>query len=431
MTTLKIYYNDYITADGFRSISLRLTHKRKHCYIPVTRVPATMIGKNGKVKDQKIQHMLDNLYVDYTKRILDLGFITHALDVNEIKDRLIAQQEQEYGVFRLDFIDWWENEYIPQQKDPSRHKTALKFVKQYVNGEKLDILDITRNWVESYYNWLTQYYDIKSSFERNISHFQRAYKECRSQCNKDVLRVAINPFEGVELPKLKKMSAERSERGVNAITPETMKRIIDCEITDNMHKHSQLAKDMFVLSFYCMGVNASDLYLMEVINKQAKDGATEEWLTYTRRKTKGYAPSHLEMKIEPCMAEIIERYKPKKQTNLALNLSESKGSYLTWQNKISDGLKSIFAKVVNDYAKEMNIDSFKSARELNLDRGEWYTARRTWASIAYNNCNIPVNVVDKCLGHVAKSVADVHYIRDDYSQTEQAKKAVIKYMQTI
>lgn len=148
---------------------------------------------------------------------------------------------------------------------------------------------------------------------------------------------------------------------------------------------SAYARDMFMLSFYLIGINLVDLYSAE----PAEDGR----IAYRRSKThKLY-----DIKVEPEAAELISKYGGN-------------------------------GRLVDLSLRYSNVGSAQPALSSHLGRLiphlSWYWARHTWATLAAS-IDIPMDTISMALGHsFGLSVTNI-YVRRDQSKVDEANRRVL------
>jgi integrase len=423
MATVTIYIRKDVDKRGCHSVSFLLNHLGKNAYIPTGyKIPTELITAKGKITDKLIQHSLDEQLLDLQKKLIQYGYTIMNMDVKQIKERLMNKNFKER--FHLDFIEWWEKN-IKTMPSFSKNSSALNYLKRYTDG-KLDIGEITIQWLHEYYAWLAQFYDLQSTYNVNVGCFAKAYNMCREELNREdkggFIQMPVNPFESVKRPYLPKVS-KKQEDGVNALTPEVVKRLLTLDVPEEL----QMAKDIFTLSFYFCGLNLKDLFdtcrTIQIDN--------DYYIEYVRSKTRSKTPTKMRLRIDPIIKPLVDKYKPYKGGDLTFNFSQMYSSYANFQLKIHNDLKRFAVILINQYAKEYNIEKSQASRSLGLGNFTLYVARRSWASIAYHQCKIPQDVVDRCLGHVLKSVAAVYYIKQDFAIIEEAKRKVIEYIASL
>ena len=147
-------------------------------------------------------------------------------------------------------------------------------------------------------------------------------------------------------------------------------------------------RDMFMLSFYLIGMNTKDMFLASDY-----DGAR---LRYARAKTdKPY-----DIKVEPEAAALIERYR---------------------------GGKS----VLDMSSRYRSVASFSSVSEISLRRLSpgltMYWARHTWATLAAE-LDVPMDVISASLGHSIGAYVTSVYVAVNRAKIDAANRLVLDYV---
>ena len=136
------------------------------------------------------------------------------------------------------------------------------------------------------------------------------------------------------------------------------------------------ALDLFLFSFYAMGMPFTDLAHLR--KPQVKDGV----LTYRRRKT----GRQVRVKLEKCMLDILEKYK-----------AEGTDYLFPILYKVKDGriCPVSYPCALNRYNRSLKQLARQAGIGVNLTS---YVARHSWASIAYEH-GVGLPVISKALGH--------------------------------
>lgn len=190
-----------------------------------------------------------------------------------------------------------------------------------------------------------------------------------------------------------------------------MKEYRDYPLEPFMEKY----RDLFMLGFYLIGINISDL--LELPSGCIKNGRIQ----YRRNKTARL----YDIKVEPEAIEIINKYRGTKHLLSILD----------------DGTKEeSFRRTINDYLKRVGKVEYRKNKRGALIKKEitplhpdivWYTARRSWATIAAS-LDIPKEVIGKALGHSEwdNTTTDL-YIQFDHKKIDDANRKVIDHLNSI
>lgn len=165
-------------------------------------------------------------------------------------------------------------------------------------------------------------------------------------------------------------------------------------------------RDIFMLMFYLIGINAKDL--LNLTEKNLVNGRIE----YVRAKTK----KRYSVKVEPEAMQIIERYRGKKHL---LSILDRCGNELNWLHRMNDALK--------DIGKTCKPGMKKEGKALfpNLSS---YWSRHTWGTIAAE-LDIPIDVIAHALGHnIPELNVTSIYIRFNEKKVDEANRKVIDFV---
>ena len=248
---------------------------------------------------------------------------------------------------------------------------AAKNVSEY--DEKAD-LNITQQWLEGFVAWHKRQGHKNNTINSNL------------QCLSAVFNWAIKqditsnyPFRG-----FKKPATEARKRN---LTRQELRSIID---NNTLNGDMLVARDIFILMFYLIGINSADLFQMK--RTQLINGRLE----YTRRKTK----KKYSIKVEPEAMEIIKRYQGKEHL---LRFCDTVKDYHLVSSKVNYALKKIDTKLST------------------------YFSRHTWASLA-SALDIPIDTISAALGHSYGAKITNVYVNFDLKKIDEANRKVIDFV---
>lgn len=201
----------------------------------------------------------------------------------------------------------------------------------------------------------------------------------------------------------RKFSIGREETRKRSLTVEQLRTLRDYECEDYQVKY----RDMFMLMFYLIGINAADLF--NARNRDVVNGRLE----YKRAKT-GKLYSVL---IEPEAWDIINRYRGKKYL---VDVMETFRDYKNFLHRMGIVLKQIGSM-------ERRGRGGKKVRTPLFPDISSYWSRHTWATIAAG-LDIPKETISEALGHSIGSEVTSIYIRFDRKKVDAANRKVIDYV---
>jgi len=189
---------------------------------------------------------------------------------------------------------------------------------------------------------------------------------------------------------------------VNALKKDSEPRVIDLDDLRSLfticplNNDEAFALDVFKLDFFLIGINAVDLYHLENNGGYIANGR----VFFDRSKTEvGHS-----IKIEPEALELINKLR-------------GKTKYFSFQERYS---------TVNNFTKYMAKFLRRIADDLKIPEFTLGYARYTWATVAFNECEVPESIIDFALGHkLSKTLAGAHYIKKKRGLMDDANRKVI------
>jgi integrase len=325
------------------------------------------------------------------------------MTVEQIVDAL---QENSLG-FRLDFIEYGK-QVAAKLKSEGRTRTADNYIIalnnmiKFTNRKSININEITVKFITNWIEWIKR----QTKGERACSLYpgiiRAIYNRARSEFNDEdtnVIRIPAYPFNRVKLPPMP-MTRKR------ALEAEHIRKIIALDYEKITHagmNRFNLAKDIFILSFCLVGMNAVDLYNCTELH--------DARLYYNRSKTKSRRHDKAEMsvKIEPEIAHLIEKYKD----------TDGKRVFCFYK---------LYA-TVNNFSAALNKGLKKIGNHLDIIDLEFYAARHSWASIARNDLDIDKYTIHTALNHVIEEmkITDI-YLKKDWSHIDRANRKVLDFI---
>lgn len=311
----------------------------------------------------------------------EYGKLTEA----ELRDRIINDRPSRHFAYFLDVC-----EAFLKTKDGVRtkelYRETMKKVEDFDDGVTLD--EIKPNWLREFEVYLGGSVNGRAIHLRNIrAVFNYALDEELTQ---------NYPF--------RKFKIRRQETRKRSLPVEDLRALI---ALDDLTKQEEEYRDMFMLIFYLIGINAVDL--SRLTHKSVVHGRIE----YRRAKTgKLYS-----IKIEPEAKAIIEKYKGKKKL---LAPFERYANYRDYTHRLDDAMKKLgpaCGKYRNGVLKREPINPSLST----------YWARHSWATVAAS-LDLPNETIAAALGHSYGNKTTAIYINFDERKIDVANRAVIDHL---
>lgn len=285
-----------------------------------------------------------------------------------------------------------------------------EFVSKKTNQGTKSIYTTTRNKIEEYDSHCTFESMDKSWLENFEAWMAKTMKVNAYAIHLRNIRSVFNyaiDEEYTTLYPFRRFSIKKEETRKRSLTAEQLRLLRDYPCEEYQIRY----RDMFMLMFYLIGVNAADLF-------NAKHSALVNGrFEYKRAKTgKLYS-----IKVEPEAQVIIEKYKGK---DYLLNIMDEYGNYKDFLHRMGIGLKQI------GETERKGLGGKKSRNPLFPDLSS-YWSRHTWATIAAE-LDIPKEVIAHALGHSwANSTTTDIYIRFDMKKVDEANRKVIDFVNNI
>ena len=232
--------------------------------------------------------------------------------------------------------------------------------------------------------------------------FRAAVKEMNDYDN-DIIRIKTNPWIKVQIPQ-----SDRTTK--RAISAEDCRRCCAAPLPPSKMAEPlpELGHDIAKLVLCLAGMNTIDLY--ELKKEDYKRGR----FCYKRAKTRHSRKdeAYFEMRIEPVILPIIEKYKADDDSPYFFNFHSRYTSADSFCANVNNGIKQI-------------------CKSLGLPKEKWYsvyTFRHTWATIAQNDCGANIAEVGFAMNHSHGHTVTRGYIKLDFTPAWELNAKVIDFV---
>lgn len=398
--------------DGTTPLRIRLSHNYTEAEVTTSwTVTDRDYNKKGELKNREILNAYNLLIAGWDKRLAELDTAVKHMTAKDIIKYLTEPKEDESN-WSLDIIRYAREEgdrliaagHVGTGK--LRHSAANSLSK-FLGKDSLDANELTASLLRRWVDWINEQPALGARKKGSraaalyIAQMKAVYNKAKMEFNDEdagIVRMPFNPFSKV---KVKEDVPEK-----RSVTIEQLKAIMalpDRKETQPNHMcRYNLAKNVFILSFFLMGMNAADLY-----NCPQQDG---ERITYERTKTRTRRADHAKISILiPDEAKhLVERFRGRRSHFFSF---------------------ASFYSTVNALNAALNKGLKEVGAEIGVPDLQFYAARHTWATIAYNDAKVDKGVVSDALNHVDErmSVTD-RYIRKDWSRIDEANRKVIDFV---
>ena len=163
-----------------------------------------------------------------------------------------------------------------------------------------------------------------------------------------------------------------------------------------------LARDMFLFSFYTRGMSFVD---MAYLRKKDLNGSV---LSYRRRKT----GQQLFVKWEKCMQEIVDKYDTSQSVYLLPVIKPF--------SKMDERKQYIY--VAHNINRSLKIIGNRLGLPVPLTM---YVSRHAWASIARSK-HVPLSVISEGMGHDSEATTRIYLASLDTAAIDKANRMILK-----
>lgn len=321
------------------------------------------------------------------------------METNKIKASLYNNQIISQTTNCPSFVSYIDEEIrklsnAGQNGTAQNYKAAMNSFTKFIRNENFPLSSFTEEIVQKYESWLRNRYLSRNT----ISFYMRQLRSIYNKAVKANLTEQTFPFDNVYtgIDKTKKRAVDIS--------------VITKLIALDLSYSSSLcfARDLFLLSFYMRGMAFVDMAYLKHDN--IKNGV----IRYIRHKT----DIMLEIKIEQCISDIINRYASKSKLGYLLPIitrTDAEKAYTQYKNK-----RSYYNKLLKKISQLIGPDILLTS----------YVSRHSWATIA-RNMNISLAVISAGMGHSSETMTRIYLTSLEASTIDQANSAILNHISSI
>lgn len=394
--------------DGTYNIKIRVTHNGEKRYVatPYYIYKEDITQRTFKIKNQHYIDLTDELIKKYRYRCDRWGERLKKVSVDKIVEIITAEDSEKK--FDLDIVAY-ARKFVDKlileghEGNAKNYKITINNLVKFVGRESISIHEINSKFVSDWIDWIKR--QPAPSKKEKGERAQSSYPSClraihnlaKDEFNDEdsgIIRIPLSPFK-----KLPKVPASRKR----ALEINQVKKIANLEYTFVQqigNNRFNLAKDVFILSFALIGMNAADLYECS----SYENGR----ITYQRKKTRNRRDDKAEIsiKVEPEIEKLVEKYRDPKGERIFC-FYHSYSSIDAFSAALNKGLKKI-------------------GKLIGVDDLEFYAARHSWATIARNDADVDKYTVHTALNHVSEDmkVTDI-YIKKSWDPIDRANRKVL------
>jgi integrase len=384
--------------DGTYPVNIRITYNRESSYIRTPYfVTNDMIDNKNNIIDNEtaiaVQEDVIKIRKEVGKNFARIARYTAKQLSDHFSQMLYFPASENKGVKYVPFVRKMIEKI--QQNGTSTYRNydlSLNRLISFTGHEEITFDDITVKFLENFDKYLKQSGTGDRGRNLYFSNMRKVFNDAILELNDEergIEPIKRNPFKKFKIPQFN--PAEKRARTIEEII-----KIRDAQVTKET---LQLARDVYMLSFYLVGMNTIDLFNADKI----EDGR----LIYCRAKTRTRRKDQAKISIDivPEAGALIEKYRAKKGNRIF----DFSSRYCN-----SDAFNSY----VNKYLKSLG-------SEIGVSDLDFYSARHTWATLFVNECAGTEAEAAFCLNHVSEHKVTAGYIKKDFSRIDRANRKVI------
>jgi integrase len=408
MATVKaLVLKHHKKSDGSYNVKIRISHDRVSRYIDTTFfVSNKQINKKLEIKDNITLAQVEPIVSQYRQIIGELSYRTELMTCDQIVNHLETVNEKvDIIAFGRQHVD--ELNKAGKSGSATNFRSVVNSLEDFFGRKVVYITEINANMLRTYEKYLrterklTRQSHNKKAFtiispplsdsglHNHMRDLRGLFNVARNFYNDEdlgLIRIPHYPFKKYKLIKV----------------PETAKRNIDFEQLAAIKNYEcetgtrpELARDLFLLSFYMCGTNSVDFYNID------KNNIVDGRLEYNRAKTKGKRNDQAFISIK-----IIEEAEPLLERFLG-TLKKRFSTKTGLSSAISYGMRKI-------------------SKDQKLPGITFYWARHTFATIARNTCRKTKDDVAMALNHIdeGRKTTDI-YIEKDWKIVDEVQRSVV------
>ena len=295
--------------------------------------------------------------------------------------------------------------YIEKLKAENRigsanaYRDAIKSLKSY--SESLDFRDVNVSFLDGYEKWMLE----KGKSVTSIGMYLRALRAIVNIAKADkIITEDQYPFGQ---KSQKKYEIPRARNIKKALDENAIAKIINYEPHS---ENEEWARDMWLFSFFCNGMNMADIFLLKYENIQG------DFIWFHRKKTirTRRVQEPIELYISKPVREIINRWANKDRSGYVFNVMNTQ---MTPEDIYEQSHTTI--RSINGYMKRI-------AKRLDIDvKITTYVARHSWATTLLRN-GVSTAFISKGFGHTSFSTTEQYLAGFTHGQKKDAAELLSK-----
>lgn len=361
------------------------------------------VRKNGSIKDRNVADCVEELFIGWREKCNANAMRIAGMDAKQLYNFLTGDEQERWSLDIIEYAraDAARLESLGQTGTAKLRLTMVNSLTEFVGTDRLKVEMVTSRFLNEWVQWINNRPAIGKrkkgarAASLYVTQLKAVYNRAKREYNDEeagVVRIPFNPFARME-------KIHTPAPNPRSITLEQIRALI---AADGLHGRALFARDIFVLSFMLVGMNAVDLFHCPT--------PTNGRITYERTKTRTRRADHalISIAIPPEAEELMGRYAGR--NGKALDLCDRYSTINNLNAALNKGLKEVGAAI-------------------GIEDLSFYSARHTWATLAVNEVGIDKYTVHLALNHVddKTAITDI-YIRKSWDPIDAANRKVLDYV---
>lgn len=379
--------------DGSYNIKIQVSVNQRSTFISTAyNIDSINQWSNGSVVNhpqaQLLNVKLRALLVEYDKILEELPIGNKT--ATEVRNYLVAQRNK-----YTDFKGYTE-QYIARLKANNQTSYAQNMgytMRSFLVcfSERISLAEISASTIVEWEKYLSDNNQSSTTINIRMSHLKAILNAAVAD---GTVEYKIFPFRSYHMPT-------KNVRDI-CISREELARLRDAEFTGVSAKRLSTARDLFMLSFYCAGINLTDLM------SATFDSTT---LTFIRKKTatkKKGSDIQVSITIQPEARAIIDKYI---DANNRLDMAYNYTDY--------EQFRSFITKSLNRIGEMLGFEK----------KLMFYSARKTFVQFG-SEIGIPLYVLEYAIGQTIKEANNrpiFNYLKVMRRQADLAIRTIVDY----
>lgn len=259
---------------------------------------------------------------------------------------------------------------------------------RFTNGRRIDFKNISSQLIHKYEAYLIEKGNNNNTIRFYIRNLRTLYNLARAEGYK---MNKTYPFTGIR--------TSPSPTVKRALEKADLARLDQLDLSQ--HPDMELARDLFMFSFYTRGMSFVDVVHLK------KENISNEIIHYVRKKTN--QPLHIS--LTPQLQSLIQKYK--NETEYIFPILQIKNEKLYHQYRLALGrINRNLRKIQKDLALNIPLTT--------------YVARHSWATMAKKQ-GAPISIISESLGHTSEKTTRIYLKQFDQSSIDQINLLVSNF----